>query len=45
MKNEEKVFAELDRLMAIDPKDSDIEAIIYALDWVLERTGEEDLEI
>ena len=43
MLSESEVYAELDRLNAIDPKSQEIEAIIYALDWVLERI--EDIEV
>jgi hypothetical protein len=44
MKTEEEVYAERDKLQAIDPKNAEIESIIYALDWVLERVDELEVE-
>lgn len=43
MKTEQQIFDMLDRFMEIDPKSTEIETTITALDWVLGRVDTEDI--
>ena len=45
MKTKQQVFDMLDKFMDTDPKSTEVDSIILALDWVLGRVDTEDLYI
>tara|TARA_R110002020_G_scaffold315089_3_gene530269 strand:- start:1295 stop:1477 length:183 start_codon:yes stop_codon:yes gene_type:complete len=45
MKTEQQVFDMLDGFMETDPKTTEIDAIILALDWVLDRVDTKTMDI